>query len=103
MSDDDISRGVDAARACALKLLSVMEMASPTKDLSGVKKVVRLEGFVNSSDTFSNHPKIINGASDTICEVLGSEVGAHSRFAVGCSNLPLNVTVEVGAIVELVD
>ena len=60
-----------------------------------------MQGFVASTGDFREHPQVINGVSDLLVEVLGKEVGGHSRFAVGCSSLPLGVPVEVGAVIEI--
>mmetsp|Transcript_55539 Transcript_55539/g.86285 ORF Transcript_55539/g.86285 Transcript_55539/m.86285 type:complete len:187 (-) Transcript_55539:137-697(-) len=92
--------GQEAARVCALNIIAQMKAACDG-DLSRVKSVLRLEGFVNAAPDFTDHPKVINGASELICEVFGSEVGSHSRFAVGCSSLPLGVSVEIGAVIEV--
>jgi enamine deaminase RidA (YjgF/YER057c/UK114 family) len=65
-----------------------------------VKKIVKLTGFVNCVDGFAAQPKVVNGASDTFQAVLGQR-GVHSRSAVGTNALPLNVPVEIEAIVEV--
>jgi hypothetical protein len=64
--------------------------------LSTVRRVVKLTGFVNATDDFQDHPKVINGCSDLLVEVFG-ETGKHARSAVGVSSLPLNITVEIEA------
>lgn len=56
---------------------------------------------MNAAPDFGDHPKVINGASDLMCDVFGRDIGEHSRFAVGCGSLPLNVTVEIGAVCEI--
>ena len=66
-----------------------------------VKKVIRLGGFVNSSPDFSEHPKVINGASDLMVSVFGSTIGQHARFAVGVASLPFGVAVEVDATFKI--
>jgi enamine deaminase RidA (YjgF/YER057c/UK114 family) len=58
---------------------------------------VRLNGFVNAAPDFADHPKVLNGASDLMVEILGNK-GIHTRIAVGCASLPLNAAVEVDAI-----
>jgi enamine deaminase RidA (YjgF/YER057c/UK114 family) len=68
--------------------------------LSTVRRVVKLTGFVNATDDFQDHPKVINGCSDLLVEVFG-ETGKHARSAVGVSSLPLNITVEIEAIFEI--
>lgn len=66
-----------------------------------MKKILKLEAFVSATPDFTNHPEVVNGASDLLVQLFGPEIGAHSRFAVGCSSLPRNVPVEIGAVVEL--
>eukprot|EP00930_Biecheleria_cincta_P094276 TRINITY_DN85225_c0_g1_i1.p1 TRINITY_DN85225_c0_g1~~TRINITY_DN85225_c0_g1_i1.p1 ORF type:complete len:179 (+),score=31.67 TRINITY_DN85225_c0_g1_i1:31-537(+) len=101
-ADLKVEDGQEAARTCAMNIIAQVKAACDG-DLSKVQAVLRLEGFVNSTPDFVDHPKVINGASDLICEVFGKEVGSHSRFAVGCNSLPLGVSVEIGAVVELQD
>jgi len=83
-----------AARVCALNLLAQMESAA---GLDNVEQVVQLTGFVLSADDFGDQPKVINGASDLLVEVLG-EAGKHTRAALGTNALPFSVTVEIAAI-----
>jgi enamine deaminase RidA (YjgF/YER057c/UK114 family) len=84
-----------AARVCALNLLAQMEAAA---GLANVEQVVHLTGFVLSTDDFGEQPKVLNGASDLLVEVLG-EAGRHTRAALGASSLPFSVTVEIAAVV----
>jgi enamine deaminase RidA (YjgF/YER057c/UK114 family) len=86
------------ARLVGINLLSVVHHAQ--NGLSTVRRVVKLTGFVNASDDFQDHPKVINGCSDLLVEVF-SEAGKHARSAVGVSSLPLNITVEIEAIFEI--
>ena len=83
-----------AARACALNLLAQMEAAA---GLDNVVQVTQLTGFVLSTDDFGDQPKVINGASDLLVEVLG-EAGRHSRAALGTNALPFSMTVEIAAV-----
>jgi len=83
-----------AARVCALNLLAQMEAAA---GLDNVDQVVQITGFVLSTDDFGDQPKVLNGASDLIVEVLG-EAGRHTRAALGTNSLPFSVTVEIAAI-----
>ena len=69
-------------------------------DLSKIKSCIKLTGFVNSTDTFTEQPKVINGASDTIVKIF-ENAGMHTRAAVSSNSLPLGVSVEVDAIFEL--
>jgi enamine deaminase RidA (YjgF/YER057c/UK114 family) len=68
--------------------------------LDRVAKVIKLGGFVSSAATFTDQPKVINGASDFMFQVFG-DVGQHARSAVGVPVLPLNAAVEVDAIIAL--
>ena len=69
-------------------------------NLDRIKGCIKLVGFVNSEDNFTDQPKIVNGASETIVKVIG-ETGKHTRAAVSVNSLPLGVAVEVDAIFEL--
>lgn len=69
-------------------------------DLDRVTRCIELGGFVNSTPDFYDHPKVLNGASDLLAEVLG-DAGRHTRFAVGAAALPFNFAVEVKAIFEI--
>lgn len=95
----DIGAGVKAARACAINLISQLHTACGG-DLNRVRRVVKLGGFVNCTDYFHDHPKVINGASDLMVEVFG-ESGRHARFAVGAPCLPLNAAVEIDGVFEI--
>ncbi len=94
-----VEQGNAAARACAINIIAQVKDACGG-DLSRVKRVVKLVGFVNATPEFVDHPKVINGASDLMVEVFGDK-GKHARSAVGAGSLPLNVAVEVEAIVEI--
>ncbi len=88
-----------AARLCALNVIAQVKDACGG-DLDRVKRIVKVVGFVNGIPAFSQHPKVINGASDLFVEVFG-EKGKHARSAVGAGSLPLNVAVEVEAVAEI--
>lgn len=94
----DIAAGTRAARLCALGLLAQLKAA--TGDLDRVKRVVRLTAFVASTPDFTDQPKVVNGASDLMVEVLG-DAGRHARVAVGSPALPLNAAVEIDGIFEI--
>ena len=94
------NQGYDAAKRCGLSIVSQVKKACDG-DLSKVKSCVKLTGFVNSTDNFTEQPKVINGASDLICLIFG-DVGMHTRAAVSTNSLPLGVSVEVDAIFELI-
>ena len=95
----NLEEGYEAAKRCALNIVSQGKKACGN-DLSRIKSCVKLTGYVNSTDNFTDQPKIINGASDLISSVFG-EIGKHTRAAVSVNSLPLGVAVEVDAIFEL--
>mgnify|MGYP001291233841 CR=1 FL=1 len=95
----DTNGGYEAAKRCALSIIAQVKKACGD-DLSKIKSCLKLTGFVNSTDTFTDQPKVINGASDLIASVFG-DVGMHTRAAVSVNSLPLGVSVEVDAIFEL--
>ena len=95
----DTEAGYNAAKRCALSIIAQVKKAC-NNDLSKVRSCIKLTGFVNSTDEFTDQPKIINGASDLIAAVFGDS-GMHTRAAVSTNSLPLGVSVEVDAIFEL--
>ena len=97
--DLDTDAGYNAAKRCALSIVAQVKKACDN-DLSKVKSCVKLTGFVNSTDDFTEQPKVINGASDLIASIFG-DAGMHTRAAVSTNSLPLGVSVEVDAIFEL--
>ena len=97
--DLSVEDGYKAAERCGLSIISQAKVAC-NGDLSKIKSCVKLTGFVNSTDNFTEQPKVINGASDLIASVFG-EAGMHTRAAVSTNSLPLGVSVEVDAIFEL--
>ena len=97
--DLDTEAGYNAAKRCALSIVAQVKKAC-NDDLSKIKSCVKLTGFVNSTDNFTDQPKVINGASDLIATIFG-DAGMHTRAAVSTNSLPLGVSVEVDAIFEL--
>ena len=97
--DLDTESGYNAAKRCALSIISQVKKAC-NDDLSKIKSCIKLTGFVNSTDDFTEQPKVINGASDVIASVFG-DAGMHTRAAVSTNSLPLGVAVEVDAVFEL--
>ena len=91
----DLAQGEEAARLCALNILAQAKIA--LRDLDRIVQLLRLNGFVNSSPDFTDHPKVINGASNLMVDVLGNK-GRHTRIAVGCASLPLGAAVEIDAV-----
>jgi enamine deaminase RidA (YjgF/YER057c/UK114 family) len=97
--DLSTEQGYNAAKRCGLSIVAQAKVACDG-DLSKIKSCVKLTGFVNSTDNFTEQPKVINGASDLIASVFG-DAGMHTRAAVSANSLPLGVSVEVDAIFEL--
>ena len=96
--DFSVEQDQEAARICALNIIAQAKAA--LGQLDRVRRVVKMGGFVNATPDFTDHPKIVNGASDLMVEVFG-EAGRHARFAVGAGSLPLGVAVEVDAVMEI--
>jgi enamine deaminase RidA (YjgF/YER057c/UK114 family) len=97
--DLSTEQGYDAAKRCGLSIVSQAKVAC-NGDLSKIKSCIKLTGFVNSTEDFTEQPKVINGASDLIATIFG-DAGMHTRAAVSTNSLPLGVSVEVDAIFEL--
>ena len=98
-ADMDVEAGAKAARSCAIALLAQCKRACDG-DLDRLVRVVKLTGFVNSTADFTDQPKVINGASDFLVEVLG-DAGRHARSAVSAASLPMGVAVEIEAIFHI--
>ena len=96
--DRDLAYGYAAARACGIMLLAQINKA--LGDLHRVERIVKLGVFVNSTGSFTDQPKVANGASELMEQVFG-EIGRHARSAVGVPALPLGAAVEVDAIVAI--
>ena len=94
-----IDEGYQAARLCGINIIAQASVACKS-DLERIKRIVKLGGFVNSTNKFTEQPKVINGASDLMIEVFGEDIGQHARFAVSAPSLPLDVSVEIDAIIE---
>jgi enamine deaminase RidA (YjgF/YER057c/UK114 family) len=90
--------GHSAARIACLNALA--QIRACVGSLDEIRRVVRLEGFVQSADGFSEQPQVLNGASELLVQLFG-EAGKHTRFAVGVNQLPLNAAVEVALWVEV--
>ena len=95
--DWDVEFGQKAARACGIMLLAQIKQAV---GLDQVERIVKLGVFVNSAASFTDQPKVANGASDLMEQVFG-DAGRHARAAVGVPTLPLGAAVEVDAVVAL--
>jgi len=96
--DVDLEDGRAAARTCAVNVLAALK--AELGELSRVRRVVKVTGFVASAPGFTDMPKVVNAASELFGEVFG-DAGRHARAAVGVAALPLGVPVEVEAIVEV--
>jgi enamine deaminase RidA (YjgF/YER057c/UK114 family) len=94
--DRDLDYGTDAARQCGLMLIAQMKAALGSLDR--VERIVKLGAFVSSAPSFTDQPKVANGASDLMVSVFG-DAGKHARSAVGVPVLPLGAAVEIDAIV----
>tara|TARA_B100000242_G_C42605008_1_gene285585 strand:+ start:36 stop:497 length:462 start_codon:yes stop_codon:yes gene_type:complete len=97
--DLSTEQGYEAAKRCGLSIVAQAKVACDG-DLSKIKSCIKLTGFVNSTEDFTEQPKVINGASDLIATIFG-DAGMHTRAAVSTNSLPLGVSVEVDAIFEL--
>ena len=95
----NLEEAQNAAKLCALNLLAQLKKACGG-NLDKVKGCIKITGYVNSIDNFTEQPKVINGASDLISKVFG-EIGKHTRAAVSVNSLPLGVPVEVDSIFEI--
>ncbi|MCV0392515.1 MAG: RidA family protein [Nitrosopumilus sp.] len=98
VSEENIETAQKSAKMCAINILA--QIKRELGSLNNVSKIVRLSGFVNSTPEFSQHPKVINAASDLFFELFGDK-GKHSRIALGVANLPLNSMTEIDAIIEV--
>ena len=97
--DLDIDQGYEAAKRCGLALISQVKNAC-NNDLSKIRSCIKITGFVNSSEHFTEQPKVINGASEIIAKVFDKK-GLHTRAAVSVNSLPLGVAVEVDGVFEI--
>ncbi|MGZ3304569.1 MAG: RidA family protein [Asticcacaulis sp.] len=99
--DVTVEEGVEAARLAGLNLLAQMKAAAGG-DLDNVVRVIKLNAFVQAGPDFYDIPKVINGCSDLMVDVLG-EAGKHARSAVGMYKIPLGFAVEIDALIEVRD
>ena len=97
--DLDTDSGYNAAKRCAISIIAQIKQVCGG-DLSKIKSCIKITGFVNSTEDFTEQPKVINGASDFITSIFGDN-GKHARAAISSNSLPLGVSVEVDAIFEL--
>ena len=91
--------GIEAGKLCCINIISALKSAI-NNDWEKLDGFIKLGGFVNCDANFVNHPQIINGASDLLVKIFG-EQGKHTRFAVGSNSLPMNISVEIDAVIKL--
>ena len=97
--DISIEDGIRAAELCCINIIAALKQGT-NGNWDRLHNFVKLGGFVNSRDDFTDHPKIINGASDLLVKIFGDQ-GKHARFAVGANSLPMNISVEIDAIIKI--
>lgn len=96
--DLTLEQGIEAARVTAISLLSTLQ--AELGDLNKVKRIVKVNAWVNCQSDFADQPKVVNGCSDLLVAIFG-EKGKHARAAVGTNALPSNIAVEIEMIVEV--
>ena len=97
--DLTVDEGYAAARLTGLALLA--SLREEIGSLNNVRRIVKVNGMVNATNDFQDHPNVINGCSDLFVEIFGPEIGKHARAAVGKVSLPINIAVEIDAVVEV--
>ena len=96
--EQSIENAQNAAKLCIINALA--QLKSQLGSLDKISKILRVSGFVNSTPNFSEHPQVINAASDLLYQIFG-DTGKHTRTAIGVNSLPLNSAVEIDMIVEI--
>lgn len=101
IGEDDraVDYGYQAARQVGLNIIATLK--DQLGDLDRVEKVVKIFGIVNSTNDFQEQHLVVNGCSDVLMEVFGNDIGFHARSAIGTNTLPLGVSVEIEAIVQV--
>jgi enamine deaminase RidA (YjgF/YER057c/UK114 family) len=97
--DLSVEQGIEAAKRTAISLLSTLK-AELGGDLSRVRRIVKVNGWVNCTDNFKEQPKVMNGCSDLLVAVFGAK-GKHARTSLGTNALPSNIAIEIEMIVEV--
>ena len=97
--DISIDDGIKAAELCCINIIAALKK-SINVDWNRLDSFLKLGGFVNCNNNFYDQPKIINGASDLLVKIFGDQ-GRHARFAVGSNALPMNISVEIDAIIKI--
>ena len=98
-SDISEQEGIKAAELCCINIIAALKKTI-NSDWERLEQFIKIGGFVNCNSNFTNHPQIINGASDLLIKIFGDQ-GKHSRFAVGSNSLPMNSSVEIDAIIKI--
>ena len=98
-SDITVEDGIEAAKLCVINIIAAVKTGLDG-DWDKLDSFVKLTGYVNCQDNFTDQPNVINGASDMLVDIFG-EQGRHARVAVGSNALPLGIAVEIDAIVQL--
>ncbi len=98
-SDITVEDGIEAAKLCVINIIAAVKKGLDG-DWDKLDSFVKLTGYVNCQDNFTDQPQVINGASDMLVDIFG-EQGRHARVAVGSNALPLGIAVEIDAIVQL--
>ena len=93
--DVSVAKAYDAARLCALNAVAAAKLHLGSLDR--LEGVIQVRGFVNSASDFHDQPVVVDGASDLLVELFGDS-GRHARAALGTSNLPSNIPVEIEVI-----
>ena len=99
VEDITIDDGIKAAELCCINIISALKK-SINGDWNRLDNFLKLGGFVNCNNNFYDQPKIINGASDLLVNIFGDQ-GRHARSAVGSNALPMNISVEIDAIIKI--
>ena len=97
--DISVDEGIKAAELCCINIIAALKK-SIDGNWNRLDSFLKLGGFVNCDDSFYDQPKIINGASDLLVNIFKDQ-GKHSRFAVGSNTLPMNISVEIDAIIKI--
>ena len=98
--DLNLEEGKQAALVCGINIISQVKAAC-NNDLEKVKNCIKLTGYVNSTDNFTEQPQVLNSASELMVNVFG-DLGKHTRAAISVNSLPLNASVEIDAIFEII-
>jgi len=99
IEDISIEEGIKAAELCCVNIIAALKKGVDN-EWDRLDTFVKLGGFVNCLNNFTDHPKIINGASDLLVKIFDDR-GRHARFAVGSNSLPMNISVEIDAVIKI--